>query len=131
MTMRKTLIISISLVCILTVYLCLIAVEVSHAQAAEKSQGDLYGENDGDSIVLQWDLQDGAKEYVIYRSTSLAGPWVAVGRPSDSSIRTGGAKEYPIPDATLMDLCFKVEAIDAIGVVIKTYEPICVPRFVP
>jgi hypothetical protein len=35
------------------------------------------------------------------------------------------------PDARLMDLCYKVEAIDTEGLVIETYEPICVPKFVP
>ena len=30
-----------------------------------------------------------------------------------------------------MDLCYKVELIDAKGLVIETFEPICVPKFVP
>ncbi len=34
------------------------------------------------------------------------------------------------PDARLKDLCYKVEAIDVKGNVIRRYEPVCVPKFV-
>jgi len=36
-------------------------------------------------------------------------------RTSQATARTGGAKEDFTPDARLMDLCYKVEGIDAKG----------------
>lgn len=112
-------------------------VQVSQAQQGRKTQwasnaqGDLFGENLGDGIVLDWDLHDGATEYKVYRSTSLAGPWEQVLRTRQVAASTGGAREDLTPDASLMDLCYKVEALDAAGAVIRTYEPICIPKFAP
>lgn len=98
---------------------------------ASNAQRTLYGENMGDSIILDWDLNDVAAEYFVYRATSLNGPWVQVLRTSQSAASTGGAKEDLTPDARLMDLCYKVEVIDTNGLVIETYEAICVPKLVP
>jgi hypothetical protein len=103
----------------------------SHAQAARNPQKTLYGENMGDFIILQWVLNDNATEYFVYRSTSANGPWNQTGRFSQGAARTGGAKVDYTPDARLMDLCYKVEAIDAGGLVVEYYDPICVPKFVP
>jgi len=100
-------------------------------QWASNAQRTFYGENLGDSIILDWDLNDEAAEYFVYRSTSLNGPWKQVLRTSQAAARTGGARVDLTPDARLMDLCYKVEAIDSSGVVIEFYEPICVPKFVP
>jgi hypothetical protein len=112
-------------------------VQVSQSEKAGKpqwatnAQGTLYGENAGDFIILQWDLNDSATEYIAYRSTSLTGPWEVNGRFSQGAARTGGAKVDYTSDARLMDLCYKIEAIDSKGLVIEFYEPICVPKFVP
>jgi hypothetical protein len=107
------------------------AKKVHKTQGASNAQGTLYGENAGDFIILQWDLNDDAAEYHTYRSRSLAGPWEQVLRTSQGAARTSGAKVDYTPDARLMDLCYKVEAIDSKGLVIEFYEPICVPKFVP
>jgi hypothetical protein len=128
--MQKVSISPTSLVFILTAYLCFIDIAVGEAQWASNAQGTLYGENLGDSIILQWDLNDSAAEYYTYRSTSLNGPWEQVLRTSQSAAATGGAREDLTPNASLMDLCYKVEAIDSKGRVIEFYEPICVPKFV-
>ena len=40
-----------------------------------------------------------------------------------------GAKVDYTPDARLMDVCYRVEATDATGVVIRVYGPICVPKY--
>jgi len=112
-------------------------VQLSQSQKARKPQsatnakGTLFGQNEGDFIILQWDLNDNATEYFVYRSMSLNGPWEQTGRFSQGAARTGGAKVIDTPDARVMDLCYKVEAIDATGLVIEFYEPICVPKFVP
>jgi len=107
------------------------AQESGKRQWASNTQGTLYGENLGDSIVLNWELDDRAAEYFVYRATSLNGPWKQVLRTSQAAATTGGARVDLTPDARLMDLCYKVELIDAKGLVIETYEPICVPKFVP
>jgi hypothetical protein len=98
---------------------------------ASNAQRTLYGENAGDFIILQWTLNDDAAEYRTYRSMSLAGPWEQVLRTSQGAAATGGAKVDDTPDGRLMDLCYKVEAIDFKGLVIEFYEPICVPKFAP
>ncbi len=128
--MRKTLLIAISVFWLLTVYLCFITVQVSQAQSAENAQGTLYGENREDHILLQFDTNDSATEYFVYRSTSLTGPWQVSGHFTQGQATTGsGAIEFT-PDARLKDLCYKVEALNATGLVIEFYEPICVPKFV-
>ncbi len=127
--MKKNLIFAISLFSVLTVHLCFITVEVSNAQHATNPQGSLYGENAGDFIILQWALNDSATVYNVYRSTSLAGPWAQVLRTLQGAASTGGAKVDLTPDARLMDLCYKVEALNATGLVIEIYDPICVPKF--
>lgn len=110
-------------------------VQASQAQNDDKwasnAQGTLFGENMGDSIILDWELDDRAAEYFVYRATSLNGPWKQVLRTSQAAATTGGARVDLTPDARLMDLCYKVELIDAKGLVIEFYEPICVPKFVP
>jgi hypothetical protein len=98
---------------------------------ASNAQGTLYGENAGDFIILQWNLNDSIAEYFVYRSMSLNGPWEQTGRFSQGAASTGGAKVDDTPDARLMDLCYKVEAVDSKGLVIEFYEPICVPKFAP
>ena len=125
--MKKSLIFAISLVLFLTVYLCFITVEVSEAQVAMNPQGDLLGENMGDNIAFNWADEDGAVQYIVYKSLSITGPWQELGRTADVGI--GGAKVDVTPDARLKDLCYKIEAIDAKGNVIRKYEPMCVPKF--
>jgi hypothetical protein len=127
--MKKFLTIAISLVLFLAFHLCFIGVEVSEAQSAENAQGTLYGENREDHILLQFDTNDSATEYFVYRSTSLTGPWQVSGHFTQGQATTGsGAMEFT-PDARLKDLCYKVEALDAKGNVIEMYEPICIPKF--
>ena len=112
-------------------------VQISEAQKSSKTQwasnarGTLYGENAGDFIILQWTLNDDAAEYRTYRSRLPAGPWEQVLRTSQAAAATGGAKVDDTPDARLMDLCYKIEAVDSKGLVIEFYEPICVPKFAP
>jgi hypothetical protein len=103
----------------------------AYSQAVRNSQKSLYGENMGDFIILQWEINDNATEYFMYRSTTANGPWEQVGKFSQGAARTGGAKVDYTPDARLMDLCYKVEALDITSTVIEFYEPICVPKFVP
>ena len=127
--MRKILIFAISLVWFLIVQPSFITVDVSQAQVAMNPPGDLLGENMGDQIAFNWPPQDGATEYIIYRSLSVNGPWEEIDRIDDDAARTAGAKLDVTDDARLKDLCYKVEAIDAKGKVIRRYEPMSVPKF--
>ncbi len=125
--MKKFLAIAISLVvCVLTIQLSFIAVVRG---GVINPQGDLWGANKGDQIVFNWVYQDGTTKYIIYRSLSVNGPWDVLDEIDDVAARTSGSKEDETPDARLKDLCYKVEAIDAKGKVIRTYEPMCVPKF--
>jgi len=106
------------------------APEPQNFPSAQNTRGDLSGENWGDQIVFNWAYQDGATAYIVYRSTLASGPWQELGRMSDAVARTSGSKIDDTPDARLTDLCYKIEAIDANGVVIRFYQPMCVPKFV-
>lgn len=48
----------------------------------------------------------------------------------DDVARTSGSKIDDTPLVRLADICYKVEAVDANGLVIRTYQPMCVPKFV-
>jgi hypothetical protein len=97
--------------------------------SARNAQGDLRGENWGDQIVFWWSYHAGATEYIVYRAPSSSGPWEELGRMSDAVARTSGPKIDDTPDARLIDLCYKVEAIDELARVIRIYQPMCVPKF--
>ena len=132
MAMKKKLIFAVSLVWLLTANLSYSAMKVSQAQpfpSAQNAKGDLWGENWGDQIVFNWVEEDGVTEYIIYRSTSFNGPWAEIDRLDDRAAKTGGSKGDDTPDARLKDLCYKVEALDAKGNVMRSYEPMCVPKF--
>jgi hypothetical protein len=95
-------------ICFSIVQVSLVA--VSDAQWATNPEGDLFGENLGNSIILQWNVNDKATEYIVYRSTSINGPWEVNGRFPQSV--AGRVTEEITPDAHLIDLCYKVEATD-------------------
>jgi hypothetical protein len=110
---------------------CFIAVQfgcvsLSEAQSAGNANNDLGAVNHGDFIAIQWDDADGAAQYYVYTSASLGGPWTLSFSIADN---LGGAKVDYTPDARLQDVCYEVEAKDAAGVVIKVYQPICVPKY--
>jgi hypothetical protein len=125
--MCKTRTYLIGLLCLLTVHLALITAAV--AQVGENPQRDLWGNNMGDFIMFTWVSQSGAAEYIVYRAPSDTGPWEELARVREVAARTGGAKVDFTPDARLTTLCYKVEAIDTNQIVIRFYEPICIPPF--
>jgi hypothetical protein len=117
---------------VLLVLLCLLSLELrfvpaAHAQWATNTSHDLFGENWGDFILLQFDPTDSATWYEGYVGYSSTGPWSLLFEDDDP--QQGGAKVHMTPEARTTDLCYKVEAQDAAGAVIKTYEPICVPKY--
>jgi len=107
-----------------------ITVEIRKAELNEmvgNKNYDLRGLNMKDQIVLWWSGDENAEEYVFYRAYSKDGPWIEwfrtfKGEPMNAV--DGTPKE-----AQTMDLCYKIEALDSRGRVIRRYEPICVPKW--
>jgi hypothetical protein len=107
-----------------------ITVDIREAEpnsTVNNRKDDLAGWNMGDQIVLWWERQDHATEYIVYRSLSSDGLWKELTRET----AVGRANTVDItPDARLIDLCYRLEALDAKGRVIRRYKPVCVPKFV-
>ncbi len=107
----------------------LITPAVSYGQSVQNGTNDFAAENRGDEIRLWWAPFDGAEEYVLSYSTSINGPWEVLDTFSKEVVP--GGKIHETPDARLMDLCYVVDAKDGSGVVIHTYQPLCVPKYMP
>jgi hypothetical protein len=101
----------------------------SPLQMGQNAGRDLWGYNRGDFIVFQFEAQEGTAHYVVYRSSSPTGPWEEVAYIRGDSSRS--SKVDVTPDARLMDLCYRVDALDASELVLRVYEPMCVPKFIP
>ena len=102
-----------------------------HAQVSSNSANDLRGENRGDSVWLWWTDQAGTHQYTMYRATSVSGPWNLLGSVDEEASRTGGPKVDETGEARRVDLCYKVEAYDLSSKLIRTYQPMCVPKYTP
>jgi hypothetical protein len=64
----------------------LITADVSEAQDAANPKGDLSGGNNGDAIFLKWLAEPSATEYIVYRGTSLTGPWAELFRDENIDV---------------------------------------------
>jgi len=106
-----------------------ITVEIRKAELnmnVENTKGDLTGLNMEDQIGLWWVPEESASVYVFYKAYSLNGPWAEWER----SLATQPKNTVDItPEAQTQDLCYKIEALDSTGKVIRRYEPICVPKW--
>ena len=106
-----------------------ITVEIRKAELnmnVENTKGDLTGLNMEDQIGLWWVPEESASEYVVYKAYSIDGPWI-------KWLQFGNTPPYNIvditPEAQTQDLCYKIEALDSNGKVIRRYEPICIPKW--
>jgi len=107
-----------------------LTIEIREAEpnmGVSNQKADLSGYNSGDGIDLWWSDDDRAAEYIVYRGPSIDGPWEEIfrriGRESSKGVDL-------TTEARLRDLCYRIEAVDAKGKVVRRYEPICVPKFV-
>ncbi len=91
----------------------------------QNTKADFGGTNLGDSIHFSWSPADRANEYVRFRSLSINGPWEEEGHILGSL--TNGVDVTP--GAREKTLCYRLEARDEKGSVVRDYEPICVPKF--
>jgi len=89
------------------------------------SKVDFSGTNIGDSIHFSWAPAEHAKEYVLFRAYSIDGPWTEVA-PIPGSLTNGVNITSEARERTL---CYRLEARDDKGNIVKSYEPICVPKY--
>ncbi len=88
-------------------------------------QADFRGTNIGDSVYFNWAPAERAKEYVRFRAYSLEGPW-------EEDARIPGSLTNSIDitaEAREKTLCYYLEARDEKENVVKSYKPICVPKY--
>ena len=77
--------------------------------------------------MLWWaDLPPNTDRVVIYRATSANGPWNRAVEDQITPDRPTGAVD--LVDGTLHDLYYRMEALDASGSVLKSYEIVYVPK---
>jgi hypothetical protein len=79
-------------------------------------------------IHITWGPTAGASEYVIYHSQSISGPWEVL------YTMVGENKKDMTdvtPDAMTRGVCYQIDAKSSSGIVIYTYQPVCVPKYVP
>jgi hypothetical protein len=89
------------------------------------SKADFRGSNIGDSIYFSWAPAEQAKEYVRFRSYSIGGPWT-------EDVRIPGSLTNSVditPEARETTLCYRLEARNEGDNVVRSYEPICVPKY--
>jgi hypothetical protein len=97
---------------------------------------DLSVFNGGTYINVTWiDLPTGTTKIVLSRATSSNGPWTAVlidAFPDDLTL--SGSVEYTnielIPPDTANDYFYKMDAFSATDLLLKSYAPVFVPKFV-
>ncbi len=88
-------------------------------------QADFRGTNIGDSVYFNWAPAERAKEYVRFRAYSLEGPW-----EEDARIPSSLTNSIDITaEAREKTLCYYLEARDEKENVVKSYKPICVPKY--
>jgi hypothetical protein len=109
--------------------LAFLAVDPARAQVGANARNDLLGDNMGDYIVLWWAQDRSTTTYVMYRSTSQTGPWQEIARIDAAFSRTGGGIIDDTTDGRLMTLCYKLEALDGAGRVVRAYQPMCIPKY--
>jgi hypothetical protein len=96
----------------------------------QNSQGDLTAENLRERIIVSWPAQDGATSYIIYRATSMSAPWAEMAKKDEKDVTAFAGYEDVTELAQTNDLCYKVEAINEVGQLVRVYESVCVPKFV-
>ncbi|TAJ78429.1 hypothetical protein EPO44_20040 [bacterium] len=97
---------------------------------------DLDAINYRDSIALGWiNLPTGTTKIVLSRATSRDGPWTQVlSDEFPNDLTPSGRIEYtdiaPIPVDIANDYFYKLEAFSAMGLLLKSYTPVFIPKFV-
>jgi hypothetical protein len=119
------------IISLLTLSQVAIAGQAYRLISAQNAAQDLTGENWINRIILLWHGPDGATTYVVYRALSRNAPWVEVARAADKDVKAFGGYENITDLAQTNDLCYKVDALNDLGQLVRAYESVCVPKFVP
>jgi len=102
------------------------------------ADGDLSATNMGDYLQIGWGgLPDGTAKIVFSRAPTKDGPWTEVlidEFPDDltfsGSIIYSSRSPELVPLDTAHDYFYKLEAFLSTGVLLKSYSPVFVPKFV-
>jgi hypothetical protein len=115
----------------------LLGVQVVSAQTTQINADDTFDAISYDNnIHFGWvELPKGTTKIALSRASKQNGPWVAVlidEYPNDltSTGRILYTEKELIPPDTANDYFYKLEAFSAMGVLLKNYPPVFVPRFV-
>jgi hypothetical protein len=93
---------------------------------ATNTRGDLFAENWRGEVVVDWTPADTPDVvYHLYEALSPEGPWTSF---FDAIVGSNPVHQGQ-PNALFRDVCYKIEATDKEGTVIRAYEPICVPKY--
>jgi hypothetical protein len=126
-----------------TVLALLLWVHLPHLEAVFAQTSQINADdtvdaiNYGTYIHLGWvGLPVGTTKVVLSRASNQAGPWLAVlidEYPEDltSSGRILYTDKELVPVDTTNDYFYKLEAFSATGILLRSYLPVFVPRFLP
>jgi hypothetical protein len=108
----------------------------NYTQSNADDDLDVSAYNNGLDISFGWtELPFGAAKIVICRGPTISGPWTEVlidEYPMD--LRSSGRIEYTdlevIPPDTTIDYFYKMDAFSATNLLLKSYAPVFLPKFV-
>ena len=124
------LIIATLVICILSFSDESVAQEVLKSVRAQNPSGDLRGENWRVRIFVMWPAQEGAKTYIIYRALSVNEHWVELAQKKNEEVIDSGTYEDITDLAQSNSLCYKIEAVNEVGQLLRVYEAVCMPKYV-
>ncbi|TAJ83568.1 hypothetical protein EPO44_16945 [bacterium] len=99
---------------------------------------DLWGVNNGPNLQFGWTgLPVETTQIVLSRSSNSAGPWTQVGSiedlsglPPESPPRFVYTDGWLVPPDGANDYFYKMDAFSAIGLLLKSYTPVFIPKVV-
>ena len=75
----------------------------------------LVGNSKNGHVNLTWEPEEGAAQYVVFRSVSSSGPWIEIGRRSADG---SDAVDFA-PNLKLENICYRIQALDSNGQAIR------------
>jgi hypothetical protein len=115
----------------------LLGIDAVFAQTTQINADDTFDAiSYGNNIHFGWvKLPNGTTKIILSRASKQNGPWVAVlidEYPNEltSTGRMLYTEKELVPPDTANDYFYKLEAFSAMGLLLKNYPPVFVPRFV-
>ncbi len=95
-------------------------------QTVLNEDGDFWGFNMGDSIILYWtDVPSNGVKLVFYRSNSASGPWTKIGESP-----VFGPQNYVDGVSGNQELFYRADVLANSGSVIKSYSILEIPKYI-